>query len=751
MSTSTDADPSASAADDDPATERIAVPAAATRPPRGRRLMRGRPDDPAWVRPTFWLLLVATAVTYLWNLGAAGWSNSFYAAAVQAGTQSPKAWLFGALDAPGLITVDKPPASLWVMALSGRLFGFSTWSMLVPEALMGVASVALVYALARRWSGPRTALAAAALLAFMPAAALMFKFNNPDAMLVLCVVAAAYTTVRAVDAAGSRAGTSWLVAAGALVGLGFLTKQLQVALVVPTLALVYLVVAPTTLRRRILDLVAAGVAILVSAGWYVLLVQLWPASSRPYIGGSTDNSLLQLALGYNGLGRILGGEGNGGGGGGRRGGGAPGGIPGGGPTPGGATPGGATPGGAFPGGAGGGPGGPGGPGGGGFGGSPGPWRMLTSEFAGNASWLLPAGIVLLVAGLWFARRAPRTDRPRALLLLGGVWLLVHAVTFSAMSGTIHPYYTIAMAPGVALTAAAGASILWRERAQLAARIVLAATVAGTAAWSAVVLTQAEWGLWLRWVVIVAAVLGAVGLLLPRLLARRAVAVVVAVLALVGTVGASTAYAAVTAATPHTGSIVTAGPNTGMGGPGGGMGGMGGMGGQGGAGRADGARAGQGDRARGTGGPDSEQASPQMVALLKGAGTRWAAATTGAMNQAPLQLASGVPVMPIGGFMGSDPAPTLAQFQEYVATGQVRYYIEGGGPGGGMGGPGGAQAGSAQAPGARAGGARAGGGAGGMGGPMSRGTSSEISSWVTSHFTKIDVGGRTVYDLARPLS
>jgi hypothetical protein len=102
-------------------------------------------------------------------------------------------------------------------------------------------------------------------------------------------------------------------------------------------------------------------------------------------------------------------------------------------------------------------------------------------------------------------------------------------------------------------------------------------------------------------------------------------------------------------------------------------------------------------------------------------------------------------------MGSDPAPTLAQFQEYVATGQVRYYIEGGGPGGGMGGPGGAQAGSAQAPGARAGGARAGGGAGGMGGPMSRGTSSEISSWVTSHFTKIDVGGRTVYDLARPLS
>jgi 4-amino-4-deoxy-L-arabinose transferase-like glycosyltransferase len=750
MSTSTDAHPSASAADGDPVTERIAVPAASTRPPWSRRLLRGRPDDPAWVRPAVGLLLVATTVTYLWNLGAAGWSNSFYAAAVQAGTQSWKAWLFGALDAPGLITVDKPPASLWVMSLSGRIFGFSTWSMLVPEALMGVASVALVYALVRRWSGPRTALAAGALLAFVPAAALMFKFDNPDAMLVLCMVAAAYTTVRAVDAAGTRAGTWWLVAAGALVGLGFLTKQLQVALVLPALALVYLVVAPTTLRRRIVDLVAAGVAIVVSAGWYVLLVQLWPASSRPYIGGSTDNSLLQLALGYNGLGRILGGEGNGGGGGRPRGGGAPGGLPGGIPG-GGATPSGATPGGAVPAGMpGGGPGGPGGfgPGGGGFGGSPGPWRLLTSEFAGNASWLLPAGLVLLVAGLWFASRprsaaepgprprAPRTDRPRALLLLGGAWLLVHAVVFSAMSGTIHPYYTIAMAPGVAITAAAGASILWRERGRLAARIVLAVTVAGTAAWSAVVLTQDDWGLGLRWVVLVAGVLGAVGLLLPRLLARRALGVVVAVLALVGTVGASTAYAAVTAATPHSGSIVTAGPNTGMGGPGGPGGG---------AARAGGARGGQADRMRGMGGPEAEQASPEIVALLQGAGTRWAAATTGAMNQAGLQLASGVPVMPIGGFVGSDPAPTLAQFQADVAAGQVRYFVVGGGPGGMAGGPGGAP-GASSTPGA--GGAP---GAGGMGGPMSRGTSGEITSWVTGHFAESEVGGHTVYDLSRPLS
>ncbi|NMO89262.1 glycosyltransferase family 39 protein [Actinomycetospora sp. TBRC 11914] len=724
MSTTTDAQSPASASDGDPATDRFAVPAAATGS-RGRRLVRGRPEDPSWVRPTFWLLLVATAVTYLWDLGAAGWSNSFYAAAVQAGTQSWKAWLFGALDAPGLITVDKPPASMWVMALSGRIFGFSTWSMLVPEALMGVASVALVYAMVRRWSGPRTALAAASLVAFMPAAALMFKFNNPDAMLVLCMVLAAWTTVRAVDAAGTKAGTWWLVAAGAFVGLGFLTKQLQVMLVVPGLALVYLVAAPTRLRRRIGDLVAAGVAIVVSAGWYVALVQIWPASSRPYIGGSTDNSLLELALGYNGLQRVLGGEGGPGGGGGRRGaGGMPGGMPGGGGVPGGAGGPGGMPGG--------GPGGPGGMPGGGFGGSPSLGRLFTSEFSGNASWLLPGAIVLLLAGLWFTRRAPRTDRTRALLLLGGGWLVVHALVFSEMSGIIHPYYTVAMVPGVAVTAAAGASILWRERARLAARIVLAVTVAGTAAWSAVVLTQADWGLWLRWVVVAAGVLGAIGLLLPRLLVRRAVAVVVAVLALVGTVGASTAFAAVTAATPHQGSVVSAGPDTGnvmMGGPGG----------PGGAGREGGAQA---DRMRGMGGGPGmgEQTSPELVALLRSAGTRWAAATTGAMNQAGLQLSSGVPVMAMGGFMGSDPAPTLAQFQEYVATGQIRYYVVGGGPGGGMGpgGPGGAPGAGAQDRGA-------------TGGPMDRGTTGEITSWVTSHFTKIEVGGRTVYDLSRPLS
>lgn len=681
MTTATDPDVAA------PTTPPSAPPPDTSWP---RRAWRGRADDPRWVRPALLGLLAATAVTYLWNLGASGWANSFYAAAVQAGTQSSKAWLFGALDAPGLITVDKPPASLWVMALSGRIFGFGSWSMLVPQALMGVAAVGLLYLTVRRWSGPRTAVAAGALLATTPVAVLMFRFNNPDAMLVLTMVAAVWTTTRSIDAAGRRAGTWWLVATGALVGLGFLTKQLQVVLVVPALALTVLVVAPSRPWRRIGDLLAGGAAALVSAGWYVALVELWPASSRPYIGGSTTDSLLELALGYNGLGRILGTEGNPGAG------------------PGGAVP--PMP----PGGMAGPVGGPGG-GFGGFGGPPGVQRLFTSEFSGQASWLLPAALVLLVAALWVLRRAPRSDRTRGLLLLGGVWTLVHVVVFSAMSGIIHPYYAVALAPGIALTTAVGASVLWRRRSLRRTRIVLAAVVAGTALWSAVILTQHEWIPWARWVLLVAGVLGTVALLVPPARWGRT-ATVGLLAALVAVLGGSTAFAADTAVTPHQGPVVSAGPGGATGGMPGGR-------------RDDG-----GARGAPPGGPESETPSSALVSLLQGAGTRWAAATTGAQSAASLQLASGVPVMAMGGFMGSDPAPTLAEFQAEVASGQVRYYVEGGGPGGGGTGPRTEDQ-----------------GAGPLDERDGRGDSAQIRTWVQAHFTPIDVGGRTVYDLGAPMS
>ncbi len=688
------------------------------------------------------VLLAGTAVLYLWDLGASGFSNSFYAAAVQAGTKNWEALLFGSLDTGNIITVDKPPASLWVMALSGRIFGFNSWSMLVPEALMGVATVALVYAAVRRVSGPRAGLLAGLAMALTPVAVLMFRFNNPDALLVLLMVGAAYATVRALE----KAGTRWLVLAGVLIGFAFLAKLGQALIVLPALALVYLVAAPTGFWRRVRQLLLGGLAMVVSAGWYVAVTEIWPADSRPYIGGSVGNSLLQLALGYNGLGRIFGGSGGAGG------------IPGGG-FPGGGLPGGAGEGG-FPGGA----------GGGGIGamlggGEVGIGRMFSSEIGGQVAWLLPAALALLVAGLWTTRRAPRTDPTRASLILWGGWTLVTMVVFSFAEGIFHSYYTVALAPGIAGLVGVGGHELWRHRTTWPGRAALAVVVAGTAAWSWVLLGRSATFLpWLRWVVVVLAVIAVVALLVPAMSGRRgdssrggagqrgrwAGAGLLAVV-LTGVAGPA-AYAVDTTATPHTGSIPTAGPAT-AGGRGGFPGGFpGGGAGAPGDGRQRDTGGGAAGGAGGGGFGEDAATDPALTALLQASTTKWSAATVGAMGGAGLALSSNTDVMMIGGFMGSDPAPTLQQFQAYVAAGDVHYFVEGGGFGGGAGGPANAQQLVEQVPQNVRNNpqfeqfleqARTGGGFGGRGG-----SGTEITTWVKDNFASSTVGGRTVYDLTK---
>ena len=209
-------------------------------------MVRGRPEDPAWVRPALLALLVGTGFLYIWGLGASGWANSFYSAAVQAGTKSWKAFFFGSSDASNFITVDKPPASLWVMEISARLFGVNSWSILVPQALEGVATVGLLFVTVRRWFTPGAALLAGAVVALTPVATLMFRFNNPDALLTLLLTGAAYATIRAVEAGRSR----WMVLAGTLIGFGFITKMLQAIILMPVLALVYLLAGPPKLGRR---------------------------------------------------------------------------------------------------------------------------------------------------------------------------------------------------------------------------------------------------------------------------------------------------------------------------------------------------------------------------------------------------------------------------------------------------------------------------------------------------------------------
>src|SRR3954469_20594036 len=307
----------------------------------GEPALRWPPAAPAWVRPALVGVVPLAAALCLWDLTISGYANSYYAAAVKSASESWKAMFFGSLD-PGrfltadkpplrlgpvrFIRVDKPPLSLWLMGLSARAFGFSSFSMLLPQALETIAAVALLYATVRRVFGPAAGLLAALALAISPITVAMARVDMPDALLVLLMVASAWLVVRAIE----TGKTKFLLWCGAAVGLAFMTKMLQGWMVVPALGAPYLLSGPPRLFVRVRQLVLAGVAMVaVSAAWPVA-VSLWPADSRPYIGGSTNGSVWDLIFGYNGFGRLTGSEGGGPGGGGGFGGG------GGGPTFGGA-------------------------------------------------------------------------------------------------------------------------------------------------------------------------------------------------------------------------------------------------------------------------------------------------------------------------------------------------------------------------------------------------------------------------------
>jgi 4-amino-4-deoxy-L-arabinose transferase-like glycosyltransferase len=585
------------------------------------------------------MLLTATAALYLWNLSASGWANAFYSAAAQAGAGDWTAMLFGSSDAANAITVDKTPAALWVIDVSVRLFGLNPWSILVPQALEGVGAVALLYAAVRRVGGDGAALLAGAVFALAPVAALIFRFNNPDALLVLLLVAAAYCVQRACEKDSSR---WWLIAAGILVGFGFLAKMLQAFLVLPGFAAAYLVAGQRRMRRRIGDLLVACVALMVSGGWYLLLVELWPASARPYIGGSQHDSIVELALGYNGLGRLTGDE--------------PGGL-------------------------------------GNLNFDVGWGRLFGSGMGLDIAWLLPAAVVCLAAGFVITRRAPRTDPTRAAMILWGGWLAVTAVVFSFASGILHPYYTVALAPAIGASIGIGATLLWRNRSDIRAATALSGAVLVTTILAAVLLSRdSEWMPWLRAAVAVGGVGAAVLLLvadrLPRPVSRS-----VAALAVAACLAAPAVYSVATAATAHSGAIPSVGP----------------------------ARQGFGGFTGPGGLLDSPAPGPALSATLSADAHdfTWVAATVGSNNAAGYQLASGAPVRAIGGFNGTDPSPTLQEFQRYVADRQIHYFIRGKmmighwGPSTGI------------------------------------SESSDIAEWVETHYTPQTVDRVLIYDLTQP--
>jgi 4-amino-4-deoxy-L-arabinose transferase-like glycosyltransferase len=543
-------------------------------------------------------LLVVTGALYLWNLPINGYGNTFYAAAAQSGAKSWSAWFFGSLDPNNFITVDKPPAALWVTGLSVRLFGMNSWAVLVPQALMGVGAVAVLYATVRRTvadptRGAIAGLIAGTILALTPAATLMFRYNNPDALLVLLMVAAAYFLMRALPGASWR----WLALVGATLGLAFLTKMLAGLMVLPAFGLAYLLFAPANWWRRVLHLLGAAVALAISGGWWVAIVQLWPAGSRPYVGGSTNNNVLNLALGYNGVDRIVGGGDK---------------VSHGHPS--------------------------------GWSTHAGVLRILSAEMGYEVSWLLPAVAVAIAAGVYLAVRRRLTRMEAAGFVTWTVWFAVCTVVFSYMTGMVHPYYTIALAP------AAGALI---GLAAVLSRSAAIAMVVVAAGWAIVLLQRAGLGpMWSRWLIGAAAAVAVVLLVVALTKWRRLTPIALAI-SLFASLSGTAMFSVATAATPHTGSI----PNA--------------------AHTADvwptiGSRFAK----TMTMGASSGNVDPQLADKLSATRTMWSAATSGSQAAASLEIASGTAVMAIGGW-STDPVPTLAQFVDDVHAGKITYYVESG--------------------------------------------------------------------------
>ncbi|GAB2829449.1 glycosyltransferase family 39 protein [Actinoallomurus bryophytorum] len=597
------------------------------------RIFAGPPGDPRWARPGLWAVLALAAVLYCWALSNNGDADYYYAAAVRSGTESWKAFFFGSLDSASFVTVDKPPLFLWVMELSCRLFGYGSWSMLLPGALAGVASVAILYTMVRRVFGPAAGLLAALVLTLTPMTVVVDRVNQAEPVLLLLLMLATWACVEAIRT-GRRSLLMW---SAVFVGLGFDAKMLQAYLILPALAVTYLVAAREPLRRRFGRLaLGGGVLVAVSAVWPVI-VELWPKSDRPYVGSSSNNTEANLIFCYNGLQHVLGLRcgGNVGFGGGSVS------APNAGSAP-------------------------------EFGGPPGIGRMFSEHLAGQITWLLPFAVVGLVTGLVAWWRTPRTDPRRAALLLWGCWLVVHFALFSSLRGNFHTYYTTQMAPAIAALTAAGAVALTRLTATGRAWL-LAASLVGTSALAFVILRRTpDFVPWLRWAIVVLAVLTAAALLLLRPVRPGGVAVAVSVAVLVTVLAGPAAYAVTPLTETSSGYAPQAGPvevsQTGV--------------------PAfvplpKGVKPPKPHRPgkRSDGRPDSSSGlgviPPGMARYLvahRDRATWLAAANSGLVASTIIVETGGRPVMAMGGFGGLDPILTVDRIAAYVRDGRLHYFF-----------------------------------------------------------------------------
>jgi 4-amino-4-deoxy-L-arabinose transferase-like glycosyltransferase len=651
------------------------------------RIWRSPDGQPSWARPALLAIAAVSAVVYAWNLTTSGYAT-FYAIAVKSMSVSWKAFFYGALDPGATITIDKLAGAFLPQALCARIFGYHQWSVTLPQVIEGVVAVLAMYRLVRRWFGAAAGLLAAGILGLTPILASMFGHPMEDGALTMCLVLAADAAMRALTQGRLRP----LIWAGVWIGLGFQAKMLQAWMALPALAIAYLVAAPVSWRRRLAHLgIAGGVTLAVSLSW-ILLYTVTPAADRPYVDGSTNNNAFSMVFGYNGLDRF--------------GINVPGSVPS-----------------MFGGGDAG--GGQGGPGGGGT-----DWaKLLGGGYASQVGWLYPLALIGLVLGLVWYRRRIRTDPAWGGFLLWGLWLATYGLIFSRIT-IPHTAYMASLAPPVAALSAAGIVLCWRGYRDRRASWALPLVIVTETGWTLYISTRFPTFLpWLRWLVV-----GAAALALVVLLARRRALVPAMALGVAALLAVPTAWSFSVLDRSYAGSAFDASAGPGGGRPGGGRGPgptapAGFPGAQDLFGGTRGAAPTGPNLGPGGGGTDtlsSAQSKVHQYLMAHRDGTRFVAATTGWNSAGPYIMATGQAYLPMGGFAGSVPEPTLARAQQLVRTGQLKFFLLGGGGFGG-GRPGGF------------------GGGGGFGDQQNSGTAlSAITAWVTATCAQVPEVDQNLY-------
>ncbi len=566
---------------------------------------RSPPDQPAWTRPALLTIAALAGVSYAWGMDGAA-LESFYGAAARSMSSSWHDFLFGAFDPQGTVTVDKLPGALWPQALALRVFGFHTWAVVLPQVLEGVLTVLVLFRVMRRLAGPVAGIVAAAVLAASPVTVALNRGNVSDSLLILLTVLAADATVSALISGRLRA----LLLAGVWTGLAFQAKMLQAWLILPALALAYLVAAAPQLRVRVVHVALAGlVTVMVSLSW-MTLVTLVPAGERPYVDGTQNNSVFSQVFDYNGVARLghgktLAGAGHtaefltrfaAGGAAGRR---LAEHVP------------------------------------------PSWHRLLDGLYGRDIGWLLPAALISAAGILLLRRRSGRRDLLRTSVLLWGVWLLVLWVAFS--DGVyLHSYYVAALAPAIAALCGGGAATAWSRRKDPATMRVLAGTLIASVAYSVYLLgggTDVP-----GWLVPAATCLGAAAALALLVAGSRARVRELTRGATVASIGCALLLPAVASALIVTRGL---GPFTAPFEPLAGTESHGSV-------------------------KRTEALNARIVELIASTyETPMVFAIDTSQLAAPYILASGREILPIGGFEGGVPAPTVSQLGQYVSSGRLR--------------------------------------------------------------------------------